>query len=98
MPLPMQADKLRPSYQNIVRSGFRPGTPDRRGRDRQGNAPRHVAQATGGQLPLERFGIERGGMGGDIDERAFQPLGFGMAKFERGEFLQMVVQEPGMIE
>ena len=37
-------------------------------------------------------------MGGDIDQRAFEPFGVGMAELERGEFLQMVVQQPRMIE
>ena len=37
-------------------------------------------------------------MGGDIDQRAFEPLGIGVAELERGQFLQVVVQQPGVIE
>jgi hypothetical protein len=37
-------------------------------------------------------------MGGDIDQRAFEPLGVSMAELEVAEFLQVVVQQPGMVE
>ena len=29
---------------------------------------------------------------------ALEPLGIGMAEFERGELLEMIVQQPGMVE
>jgi len=34
----------------------------------------------------------------DVDQRAFEPLGVGVTELERGEFLQMIVQQPGMVE
>src|SRR5574338_1719690 len=37
-------------------------------------------------------------MGGDVDQRTLEPLGIAMPEFERGEFLEVVVQQPGMIE
>jgi len=37
-------------------------------------------------------------MGEDIDQRAFELLRIGVTEFGRGEFLEMIVQEPGMIE
>ena len=37
-------------------------------------------------------------MGGDVDQRGLEPFGVGIAELERGQFLQVVVQQPGMIE
>ena len=37
-------------------------------------------------------------MGGDIDQRALQPLGIGMTEFERSELLEVIVQQPGVVE
>jgi len=37
-------------------------------------------------------------MSGDVDQRRLEPLGVGVAELERGEFLQVVVQQPGMVE
>jgi hypothetical protein len=37
-------------------------------------------------------------MGGNVDQRAFEPLGIGMGELERGQFLHMVVQQPRIIE
>ncbi len=37
-------------------------------------------------------------MGRDIDQRALEPLGIGMAEFQLAQFLQVIVQQPGMVE
>ena len=37
-------------------------------------------------------------MGRDIDQSTLQPLGVGMTEFERGELLEMIVQQPWVVE
>ena len=39
-----------------------------------------------------------GPMGKDIDQGAFELLGVGVAEVGRGEFLEVVVKQPGMVE
>ncbi len=56
-----------------------------------------------GQVPSRQIGLDRGGIdgcrvGGDVDQRRLQPLGFRVAEFEVAEFLEMIVQQPGMID
>ena len=45
-----------------------------------------------------RGGVRRRGMGGNVDQRSFKPLGIGITELERGQFLQVIVQQPGVIE
>ena len=98
----MQGDQLLPGHQNIVGRGVRARAPDRRGGDCGGHPVHHRGQVAGGELGLERRGIEGGRMtrtmGGDIDQRRLEPLGVGMAEFERRKLFQVVVQQPGMVE
>ena len=98
----MQGDQLLPGHQNIVGRGLRARAPDRRCGDGAGDPVHHRREIAGGELGLERRGIERRRMarimGGDVDQRRLQPLGVGMAEFERGQLFQVVVQQPGMVE
>ena len=43
-------------------------------------------------------GVGRLRLGGDVDQRGLEPFGIGMAELELAEFLQVVVQQPGMVE
>src|ERR1700760_3187797 len=98
MPLPMQGNKLLPGHQNIVWRGVRPGPPDRGRGDRGGDTVGHLDKAAAGQFRAELGGIQRRALGGDGDQRRFQALGIDMAKFEVTEFLEVVVEQPGMVE
>ena len=98
MPLPMQGDKLLPGHKNIVRRGRRLGPPDRGGGDRLGDPLHGLGKMAPGEFRPQRFGIESRGMGRDIDQCALEPLGIGMAEFERGELLEMIVQQPRVVE
>ena len=54
-----------------------------------------------GELGLERLGVEAGRvvrMGGNVDESGLQPLGIAVAELERGKFLEVIMQQPGMVE
>ncbi len=102
MPLAMQGDKLLPGHQNIVRRSIRPGAPDRRRGDRGADAGDRLGQAAGFKFGLQRRRLQRravaGVMGGDVDQRALELLRVGMAEFEPAQFLEMIVQQPGMVE
>ena len=51
---------------------------------------------------LKRLGVEAGRvvrfMGGNVDESGLQPLGIAVAEFERGKFLEVIMQQPGVVE
>ena len=77
----MQADQLAPGHQNVVGRGVFERPPDRDGGDGGGNARDDVAEIAGGQFGPERGGVEGGGMGGDVDQHGFEPLGVGVAEW-----------------
>src|SRR6516225_6332102 len=98
MPLPMQGDKLLPSGKDVVGRSPRPRAPDRRGGEGLVNARRGF-----GKSPPAEFGdhgrtIGRTAMGENVDQLAFHLGGLGMAELDPRELLQMLVQEPGMID
>ena len=37
-------------------------------------------------------------VGGDVDQGALEALGVGVAELERAQFLEVVVQQPGVVE
>src|SRR3569832_1731926 len=98
MPLTMQADELAPGDQNVVRRGAFLGRPDRAGGDGGADALVRVAEVAAGQLGLEPGGVQRGGMGGNVDQDRLEPLGVGMAELERAQLLEVIVQPPGVVE
>src|SRR6516162_11281102 len=110
MPLPMQGNELLPGQENIIRRGFRTRTPDRRGGDRALDARELIGKAAADELGGERgplgftviaarfAEILAKMMGKDVDQRAFKLLGIGVAEFGGGQFLEMIVQQPGVID
>ena len=57
-----------------------------------------AARSSARSLSASSAGGVVGGMGGDVDQGGFEPLGVGMAELEMAEFLEVVVQQPGVIE
>src|SRR5579864_7271979 len=114
MPLPMQGNKLLPRQQNVGRRRFMPRAPDRRRGDGALDARQKRAETEalelGDKLGTLRHAcgfagicrvlteIARRMMGEHVDQRAFELLRVGMAELGLGEFLHVVVQQPGMIE
>src|SRR5271170_3744695 len=108
MPLPMQGDELLPGQQNIVRGGRRPRAPDRGRGDRALDAVEEVGKAAFAKLRRQRrplgfaafvFGELVGEMmGEDVDQGALELLCVGMAELSLGELLEMLVQQPGMVD
>src|SRR4051794_17809489 len=98
MPLSMQADELPPGDQNVVWRGALPRAPDRGRRDRGCDALGERGEIPRCELGLYSCRVERRRMRRDVDERGFQPLSVAMPEFQRRQLLQMIVQQPGMIE
>src|SRR6185503_10490605 len=98
MPLTMQADELAPRDQNVVGRSALARAPDGAGGDRTADTLDHVAKVAGGEFGLEGRGIERHGVGGNVDQDRLEPLGVGMAELKLAELLEVVVQQPGMVE
>src|SRR5690349_9460105 len=98
MPLSMQADELAPGDQNVVRRRPLAGRPDGGRGDRRGDALDDWAEVPAGEFLLQSGRIERRGMRRDVDQRRFQPLGVGMAEFERGQLLEVIVKKPWVVE
>src|SRR5690348_13087833 len=98
MPLTMQADELAPGHQNVVRRGAFAGRPDRAGGDGGADPLDRVAEVAGSQLGLEPGDVERGGMRGNVDQDRLEPLGVGMTELELAQLLEVVMQQPGVVE
>src|SRR5579863_5583838 len=109
MPLGMQGDKLLPGQQNIGGGGSRPRGPDRRCGDRPLDTAQHIVKTTADEFGDEfgalavagLLGIMRESlrpMGENVDQRAFELLRVGVAELGGSELLEVIVEEPGMIE
>src|SRR3569833_2086254 len=98
MPLTMQADELAPGHQNVVRRRAFARPPDRAGGDGAAHALENVAEVASRQFGSQAGGVERYGMRGDVDQHRLEPLGIGVAELELAELLEVVVQQPGVVE
>src|SRR4051812_20964607 len=98
MGLPMQADELFPSRENVVRGCTGLRGPHRRRGDHLLDAFRHLAQAAPAELDDHGFRLSRAPVGKDIDQGSLDLRSFGMAQLDFSELFQMIVKEPGMID
>src|SRR5438105_13131687 len=98
MGLPMQADELFPSRENVIRgcAGLR-GPHGWRG-DHLLDAFRHIAQAAPSELGDHSVRVSRAPMGKDIDQGSLDLRSFGMAQLDFSELFQMIVKKPGMVD
>ena len=94
----MQGDKLIPCHENIVGSGLRLGAPDRRSGDDILNAAGDLGQPAAAELGDHRLAIRRSTVRENIDQLALHPRGYGMPELDAGELLEMLVQQPGMVD
>ena len=94
----MQGDKLFPRTQDVVGSGIRLGAPDRRGGDGVLEAAGELGQPPAGELGDHGFPVRRPAMRKNVDQLAFHPRRLGMPELDAGELLQMLMQEPGVID
>src|SRR5207248_1404306 len=62
------------------------------------DARNEFGEAAAIEFGAHRRRVERAVMGGDVDQRSFDALGLGVAEFDRGKVLTMLLQEPGMVE
>src|SRR5712691_6327959 len=98
MALPMQGDELLPRHQHVVGRGLAPRTPDRGGGDRLLDALRELAQAAAVELGGHGLAVARPAVGKDVDQLAPHPGGLGVAELDPGELLEVLVQQPGVID
>src|ERR1700732_58794 len=98
MPLAMQGDKLFPRHEYVVGGGAAFGTPDRGWRDRLLDASGNLGETASAELGHHAVCVGRTAMGENVDNGSLDLRGLGMAQLHGGEFLQMVVQEPGVID
>src|SRR6516164_330404 len=109
MPLPMQSDELLPGQQNIGSRRLRARAPNRRGGDGALDSLEQFGKTAPGQFGGEggpfgfrvraAFFAEIVGemMGKDVDQGAFELLRIGVAELGGGEFFEMIVQKPRVI-
>src|SRR5262249_10009399 len=57
-----------------------------------------VGQAAAAELPHHGLTIRRAILGPDVDQCRLDLLGVGVPKFEARKMLQVIVQQPGMID
>src|SRR5262245_2308087 len=98
MPLPMQGNKLLPGGQDIIRRSLRPGPPNRGGGDRLVNSRGRLGKSPAVELGHHGRPVRRAPVSENVDHLALELGGFGLAKLYRRELLQMLVQEPGVID
>ena len=98
----MQGDELLPGDQNVLRRSVRPRAPDRLGGDRSLDPLQHLAELPVAQFRPQGFWLKArgvvGGMRGDVDQGGFEVFGPQVAELQRTEFLEMVVQQPGVVD
>ena len=99
----MQGDELMPGGQNVLARRARPHGPHRRGRDRLINPLKYLrklallkigAHSLAGVAILSAVVVVVGESG---DDPGAQLVGFRVRKLEGCDLLEMVVQEPGMV-
>src|SRR5260370_9941709 len=98
MPLAMQGDKLFPRHENGVGGGASRGGPDRGCRDRLLQASGNLGQPPSAELGHHALCVGCTAMGENVDKSSLYLCCPGMSQLDCGEFLQMVMQEPGVIE
>src|SRR6266516_1964443 len=98
MPLPMQGDKLLPCRQHVVGCSLRPGPPNRRRGDDLVNAGRSFRKASAAEFGDHGGAIRRAAVGENVDQLALELGGLDVAELHRRELLQVLVQEPRMID
>src|ERR1700751_4280394 len=96
----MQGDELLPGGQNIVRGGTGFRTPHPRGRNRPLKPLNKLRESSTSEVGAQFFALRRvvTGMvmvGGEGRDDCFTNLlRFGMHEIERGDLLDMIVQQP----
>src|SRR5436190_10908652 len=98
MGLPMQADELFPSRENVVRGCTGLRRPHGRRGDNLLDAFRHLAQAAPAELDDHGFRVSRAPVRKDIDQGSLYLRSFGMAQLHFSELFQMIVKKPGMVD
>src|SRR6185312_4882846 len=104
MPLPMQGDELAPGGKNIVARRALPGTPHGSRRDRPLNPLKKRLESASlevGAHPLGLLGGIRRMMmivGEGRDDAGAQFVRLGVSHLQRRYLLQMVMQEPGVVD
>ena len=94
----MQGNELFPRGQHVVGGRFRPRTPDRRRGDGFADACRDFCQSAPGQFAHDRFAIGWPVMSEDIEQRRLEVARERVAKLKPGQFLEMIVQQPGIVD
>ena len=93
----MQGENVGPEGCDVL--GGRPASrrPVRPVGDRLLDPRQHAAEIERGQRRAHRVGVVHGGPD-DVEHRAAQPVGVGMAQLELGELLGMGFEQPGMVD
>src|SRR5271166_811787 len=98
MPLAMQGDKLLPRREHVVGGGTCPRTPDGGCGDRLLDASCNLGQAPPAKLGHHALRVGCAAVGENVDESGLYLRGLGMAELDAGELLEMIMQEPGVID
>src|SRR6516225_1357503 len=98
MALPMQGNELLPCGQDVIRRRFGPRTPDRRGGDGLADAAGNVGKTAPAKFRHDGVPVRRSIVGKNVEQRGLEVGGQRVTKLEPGQFLEMVVQQPGMID
>src|SRR5437764_1559701 len=98
MPLPVQGDKLLPGQQHIIRGGSTLGAPHRAGRDHSLNPISSLPQSPPAKLGDDPLRIGGYHLGKNIDQSGLYFGGIRMAQFQACELLEVIVQQPWMMD
>src|SRR5262249_39048449 len=98
MPLPMQGDKLLPCRERVVGRSLRPRPPDRGRGDGLLNSGRGLRKSPPLELGSHGSPIRRAAVGENVDQLAFELGSLGVAEVDCSELLQMLVQQPRVID
>ena len=94
----MQGDKLFPGHEDVVGGGAPLGAPDRGRCDRLLDARGNLGEAAPLELAPHTLCIGGTALGKNVDQSSLYLCCLGMAELDAGECLQMVMQEPGIID
>ncbi len=94
----MQGNQLPPRRQHVLRRSLAAGAPDRRGGDSFLDAGCKVSKPAPIKFGRDGLAVRRLAMGKDIDQLPLDPRRIGVAELEFRKLLQMLVQQPGMID
>src|SRR6267378_1585153 len=100
----MQGYQLVPGGKNVLARGARLRAPYRRGRDRTLNPLKNLGKSPRGEVGPDFFALPGGlrtvvmVVGEGTDDAGAQFVRLGMGQFQRRHLLEMVVQQPRMID